>query len=285
MSRSGGSPLAPNSLKQLLDAGRPAVGCLLAFDAPWLIEILGLVGFDHVVIDVEHEPLDGSAIAGLIRAADAVQVPAIVRAPCDERLSSYLSLGPCGVQVPDLRSREHAEMVVERVRFAPRGRRTYYSQTRAADYGIGINEPAWAGDADARLLLIGMLEDVRVLDDLDGILEVDGFDAFHFGTFDLAQSMGFPPAAELDATIEAAARRCRAAGRHVSVGAVAPWSTSSVAYWFERGARLFTVASAWAVTDAMGAVHAAVQEQLPEELRRRTGRIGSNPYLQPKPRS
>jgi len=47
----------PNNLKVRLEGGKLIIGCLLAYNAPWLVEVLGTVGYDFVVIDLEHEPL------------------------------------------------------------------------------------------------------------------------------------------------------------------------------------------------------------------------------------
>ena len=66
-------------IKEKLASGQIALGCLVAYDAPWLVEILGLSGFDFVVIDIEHEPFDDSQVANLIRTADAYSLPSIVR--------------------------------------------------------------------------------------------------------------------------------------------------------------------------------------------------------------
>jgi 2-keto-3-deoxy-L-rhamnonate aldolase RhmA len=268
-----------NVLKRLLAEDRPAVGCLLAYDAPWLVDVLGLVGYDYVVLDVEHEPFGEPAVAALIRAADAARIPAIVRMACTDRLVPFLNLGAAGVQIPDLRGKEHAREIVETVRFHPLGRRTYYSQTRAADYGVRVEEPEWTREANAELLVIAMLEDVHVIEDLDSILEVDGIDAFHVGVMDLAQSMEYPPKERLEAVIEDVTRRCRSAGRHVSVGALTPWSLGSVERWYPVGVRLFAVASAWTLTDAMSKVHSEIQQRLPPGLRKETGQIGPNPWV------
>ena len=42
------------------------------------------------------------------------------------------------------------------------------------------------------VVVIAQLEDVAVLDDLDGILAVDGIDYFTSGAQDIAQSLGLP---------------------------------------------------------------------------------------------
>jgi 2-keto-3-deoxy-L-rhamnonate aldolase RhmA len=271
--------LQENRLKKLLAEDRPAVGCLLAYDAPWLVDVLGLVGYDYVVIDVEHEPFGEPGVAALIRAADAAGIPAIVRMACSDRLVPFLTLDAAGVQIPDLRGEEHAREVVDTVRFHPLGRRTYYSQTRAADYGIGIDEPAWTQRANEQLIVIAMLEDIHVIEQLDEILEVEGIDAFHVGVMDLAQSMEYPSKEKTDAVIEDVVRRCRGAGRHVSVGALTPWSLTSIDRWYPAGVRLFSVASAWTLTDAMSRLHSEIQQHLPPEHRKESGRVGPNPWV------
>ena len=46
--------------------------------------------------------------------------------------------------------------------------------------------------ANAHVIVMAQLEDVAVLDDLDGILAVEGIDYFSSGPQDIAQSMGLP---------------------------------------------------------------------------------------------
>jgi 2-keto-3-deoxy-L-rhamnonate aldolase RhmA len=238
-------------LKARLKAGRAVVGCLLPYDAPWLVEVLGIAGYEFVVFDLEHEPLDMQSVAGLIRAADGVALPSIARMPCDDRVLPLLTAGIRGIEVPNLRNRRHAEQIVEMTRFPPRGRRTYYTQTRGARYGIGIDEGRWRQETDEQLLVIGMIEDIATVERLDEILTVDGIDAFHVGPLDLAQSMGNPPRAQLEAVITEVVTRCVAAGRPTAVGVATPWGIGGVETWTQRGAQIVIVASAWLLTHAV----------------------------------
>ena len=255
-----------NTLKARLKNGRAAVGCLLAYDAPWLVEVLGTVGYDFVVFDLEHEPFDDQSVAGLIRAADAVGLPSIARMPCNERVLPLLTAGVHGIQVPDLRDRSHAEEVVRMTRFPPLGRRTYYTQTRGARYGVGIDERRWPQEANEQLLVIGMIEDITAVQQLDEILKVDGIDAFHVGPLDLAQSMGNPPRAELEAVITDVVRRCLAAGRFTSVGVATPWGVGSVETWTQRGTQIVIVASAWLLTHAVASFLGDVRARVAREM-------------------
>jgi len=166
-------------------------------------------------------------------------------------------------------------------RFYPEGRRTYYTQTRGADYGLGIKEKDWVRRANRELLLIGMIENLDLVENLEEVLAVEGIDAFHIGPLDLAQSMGYPPPSELEQVIADVIRRCRAAGKHVAVGVVTPWSLEALGPRIAQGVQLFSVASAWLLTHAVSDFFNQVNTHIPPG--RRNGplapAIEPNPYL------
>jgi 2-keto-3-deoxy-L-rhamnonate aldolase RhmA len=277
------SAARPNRLKRLLAEGQVGVGCLLSYDAPWLVEVLGMTGYDFVTIDLEHEPMDPSAVATLVRTADLVGITSIVRMPASDAVFPFLSAGVQGVWVPDLRGRAHLEEVVELTRFPPVGRRTYYTQTRAAQYGVGIDEPTWVREADAELLVVGMVEHIDLVEQLDELLAVEGVDGFHVGTLDLAQSMGSPPAERIDEVVAEVVRRCRAAGKYTSVGVVTPWGLDSVGKRIEQGVQIFNVPSAWMLTHAVGSFLDQVEDRIPDMLRTPTARLPTpNRYINPR---
>lgn len=241
----------PASLKARLANGESAVGLLLAYNAPWLIEIAALAGCQYIVIDLEHEAIGDDAVVGLIRAADAVGVPLLVRVALGGRIVPLLSAGAAGVQIPHLEGPQHAEEVVAQTRFRPSGHRSYYTQSRGAHYGIGINDRRWINDANEKLLVIALLEDVRVLQRLDDVLAVDGIDGFHIGTGDLADSMHHPSAEEFEDAVSEVILRCRAAGKFVGVGVVSPSNAETIPRRLEQGAQLFTVSSTSLLTAAV----------------------------------
>jgi 4-hydroxy-2-oxoheptanedioate aldolase len=253
----------PNPVKRRLADGEVVVGCLLAFDAPWMVEMLGHAGYDSVTIDLEHEPLDLGVAAGLIRAADAAGLPAIVRMPCSDRVLPLLVAGACGVQIPDVRDAERAREIVATLRMPPLGRRTYYTQGRSSAYGIGSDARAGAPLADDDLLVIAMIEDVSTLDQLDEILAVDGIDAFYVGPFDLAQSMGHPSSEEVDRVIGELAARFKRAGKPFGVGVVAPWEVERVTAKVAQGSQIVTVPSAWLMAHAVTQQRRAIEAAMP----------------------
>jgi 4-hydroxy-2-oxoheptanedioate aldolase len=267
------SAARPNRTKHLVATGEIAVGCLMPYASPSLVEALGVTGYDFVTFDLEHEPFDPGTVGDLIRAAELVGMTAIVRLPASEAVYPLLGAGAQGVWVPDLRGRAHAESIVELTRFAPQGRRTYYTQTRSANYGIGIDEADWVIGADRELLVVAMIEDIRLVEELDEILAVEGIDGFHIGTLDLAQSMGRPSPERVREVAAEIVRRIVGAGRLASVGVVTPWNLESIPSLIADGARLLTVAGGWTLTHALGSFLAQVEGQIPTGKRTTTARV------------
>lgn len=166
-------------------------------------------------------------------------------------------------------------------RLPPLGQRAYYTQTRLARYGLGIDEVAEVARMQEDLLVIGMIESIELVEQLDTVLDLDGIDAFHIGPLDLAKSMGSPTPAEVEQVIADVARRCRAANKYLAIGVVVPWGLDTMQKRIEQGAQLFSVASAWMLTDAIGRFFNDVNARIPDG--RRSGplapAVAHNPLL------
>jgi 2-keto-3-deoxy-L-rhamnonate aldolase RhmA len=278
--------LAPG-LKSKLAAGEVIVGSLLAYNAPWLVEVLALTGHDFVTLDLEHEPFNDESVAGLVRTADAFGLPVILRMPLGERVEPLLNTGAAGIHVPDIRDRAHLESVAAATRFPPLGARAYYTQTRATRYGLGISEDQELARANQELLVVAMVESIDLVDRLDAILDVDGIDVLHVGPLDLATSMGNPDPWEVDAVISRVVERCREAGRHVAVGVVTPWGLDRIGHQVEQGVQMFNIASAWLLTHAVREFFSEVNARIPPGRRSGAvaGPVARNPYLSDRERS
>ena len=68
----------PNSFKQRLLAGDKLIGCWSSLASPITTEILGLVGFDWILLDGEHSPNDvHTFIPQLMALKDSVSAPVV----------------------------------------------------------------------------------------------------------------------------------------------------------------------------------------------------------------
>ena len=81
---------------------RHVLGTFIKIPTSHTTEIVGLAGFDFVIIDAEHAPFDRAAIDIACLAARAADIAAIVRVPEANaaHILNALDLGATGVMVP-----------------------------------------------------------------------------------------------------------------------------------------------------------------------------------------
>lgn len=206
-----------NTLKQKLREGKPAFGAMITFHSPPIVEMLGYMGFDWVLIDNEHGSITVDTSEEMIRAAELTGVAPIVR-PVANRpdvIAPFLDRGAWGVQVPHVNTREEAEAAVAACKYHPDGIRGIFSGGRPAEYGLAGNTAKYAADANANTLVCLMLEEVEAIDNIDDIVKVKGVDVLFIGSGDLSQSMGYTGQQahpEVQALMEKGVKRIREAG-------------------------------------------------------------------------
>ncbi len=206
-----------NTAKEKLASGKPVNVVAPGYTSPGLVELLGRMGFDAIFIDCEHGPAGWDEVENMVRAAELTNVTPIIRVQANDpsTITRALDRGAGGVQVPHINTRAEAEAAVRSAKFAPLGHRGY-SGGRSA-LGVKGN---FTTHANNETMVIAMLEEVEALHNLDDILKVEHVDAFFIAPGDLAQSMGFPGQVdhpEVQAAIQDAVRRTRAAGRVAGV--------------------------------------------------------------------
>ena len=206
-----------NTLKQKLRDGKAAFGVMITFPSPPVVEMLGLMGFDWVLIDNEHGSVTVDTAEDMIRAADLTGIAPIVRPVANkpEIIAPFLDRGAWGVQVPHVNTREEAEAAVKACKYYPDGQRGIFSRGRPADYGIGVTTQDYAAQANANTLVCLMLEEVEAIDNLQEIVKVKGVDVLFIGSGDLSQSMGYPGQQthpEVQAVMEKGVKLIRKAG-------------------------------------------------------------------------
>ncbi len=189
------------------------LGTFVKFPTSQAIEILGSEGFDFVVIDAEHAPLDRAQIDLMILAARAVGIAPVVRVGNADQILNALDCGAEGVMVPHVRSRQEAESIAALCRYA-RGLRGFAGLTRAG--GWGARKPNDHMDyQDANVVCIAMIEDLEAVALVDDIAGVEGVDALFVGRGDLSASLGRDPeaVAKVSAMSASVAKSAAAAGK------------------------------------------------------------------------
>lgn len=183
--------LPQNRFKARLAAGEVQYGLWSTIPDPSAVEALAGAGFDWMVLDTEHSPVEVSALLPLLQAMAPYPTAPVVRPVVNDAalIKRHLDQGARTLLVPLIQSRAEAEAAVAAVRYPPRGVRGVAGTMRAAGYG---RIAGYHAAAEAGICLLLQVETALALSRLEEIAATDGVDGIFIGPSDLAASMGHP---------------------------------------------------------------------------------------------
>jgi 2-keto-3-deoxy-L-rhamnonate aldolase RhmA len=178
--------------RRRLRAREHVLGTFIKTPTSHATEILGALGFDFVVIDQEHAPIDRAQIDVMVLAARASNIAGIVRVgdPGDANILSVLDCGAAGILVPHVDSVEKARAIAAACRYGG-GTRGFANTTRAGGFGEA-SFAAHKAAQDSQVACIAMIEDIAAIARIDAIAAVEGIDAFFIGRGDLTAAIDAP---------------------------------------------------------------------------------------------
>ena len=233
-----------NTTKAKLSEGKVVYGAIISRFAPDIVEIFGVIGYDFVMIDCEHGPMELDQVEHMVRAAEAFGITPIARIPdhSDSTILRFLDRGVQGIIVPHINTLKSAESVSRAARYYPEGHRGI-AGGRAHDYGVGVGREESTRWINSQVLVIPMVEETEAVDNLDEIMAVPGVDVLHVAAGDLGQSMGNPGAAEVRRLMSQVIPKIKGSGKHVGAGGNSPADAAGVAEFIKLGADFITVSS------------------------------------------
>lgn len=177
-----------NVLKAKLRRGEIVVGILTGLGHPDVTELLSRVGYDFLYIDDEHGPMHYETIQRMMQAMNGTDCTPVVRVQQNDStdIKRLLDIGAHGIVVPMVSSREDAEKAVKACKYPPEGIRGYGPRR------YDLIDPDYLKTANDEILVIGIIETGRAVENIEEILSVDGLDACLVGHFDLSFDMGWP---------------------------------------------------------------------------------------------
>jgi 2-keto-3-deoxy-L-rhamnonate aldolase RhmA len=240
-SRRGVKDHMANRLKEILQKGKPAIGTWLGCSDPYFVEMMADLGFDWLLIDMEHIPISQEGLRTMLMACKGSESTILVRVSLNSRnyIQASLDLGAQGIMVPMVNSGADAERAVEFARYPPLGRRGL-GPVRAGRYGK--NDAGYRKTANEENLLFVQIETPEAVHNVEEILNVKGIDGLFIGNGDLANFMNDGQAGSatvqkvVDDLIELAARRSLPVG-------LPTWSPEEYHRYAQRGAQLLTIGS------------------------------------------
>ena len=181
------------SIKEKLHAGDIVLGTWCVIPSSTTIEIIGLAGFDFLIIDMEHGPASFETAENLVRAAEISGVTPLLRVPenNESTILRGLEIGSGGIIVPQISFRDDAVKAVRAVKYSPQGTRGFSPFTRSSQYSP-IDTASISKTQNEKTLSVLLVEGVEGISRLEEIVEVDNLDVVYIGTYDLSQSAGHP---------------------------------------------------------------------------------------------
>lgn len=204
--------MRPSRVKAKLKRGEPALVTCCHFIDPSVYELVSLMGFDGIWLDLEHHATSDETAATLMRAARVGVSDIIVRPAKGEfmRVGRLLEAGAQGIMYPRCESAEEAAELVRWAKFAPQGDRGVDGANGDNPY-CAIPMPIYLKAANEHTLLIVQLESVAALDQAAEIARVPGVDVLMLGPGDLSVNAGIPYQFEHPLIVDAHRRIAKAA--------------------------------------------------------------------------
>ena len=208
-----------NRFKHALASGRTPVGTWLVSGSPSAAEAMGCAGFDFVVLDMEHTPIDMAQFTEILRTIEGTPAGVVARVPWNDMVmvKRALDAGAQSIMFPFVQNADEARRAVSYTRYPPDGVRGVAAVHRASRQGTVAN---YHRSAAGELCVVVQIETLAALDALPSIAAVPGVDSLFIGPADLSASMGqlgnitHP---DVLAKLAEAAAKCRDAGKHVGI--------------------------------------------------------------------
>ena len=224
-----------NESKEKLKSGGIVLGGFCNINSPPAVEVLGYLGFDFVIIDGEHGPMDLETSEHLVRAADAAGLTPIARVAVNhpQVILRYLDMGCLGVQIPMVNSGAEATAVANACRYPPVGRRGL-AGVRTNEWGLTGPLGEYTRMANQEVLSIVQVETLQAVDNLAEILAVSEVDMVFVGPTDLSSAMGVPGEVthpDVLAMLERLGKAIRVGGKAAGTIGANPQAVKMLSQW------------------------------------------------------
>ena len=179
------------AFRKRLESKELCLGASVTFNDPAVTESL-CDAADFIWIDAEHTAMNIESITGHLMAARAGETVALVRVPSSAigHVKPILDAGAPGIIVPQVRSADEVQSIVDACRYPPLGDRGF-GPHRPSNYGRTLSDmAAYADGMNQDLFVSVQIEHIEAYRELAAIAEIPGLDSLVIGPVDLSGSMG-----------------------------------------------------------------------------------------------
>lgn len=194
-------------------------GTWISVGAPVITEAVASMGFDWLLIDLEHGSMTEADLLPNLHAAAASGVKVIVRIGefRPSLVGRVLDFGAAGIMVPHVSDAATAARIVSAMRYPPHGERGFSTSTRSFGYGARVPKEMSGWEAP---LLLAQIEDYEGVLEAERIAAVDGVDMLFVGPRDLGLDLSVRPAErtlDFDEALQRVAKAAHACGKQAGI--------------------------------------------------------------------
>jgi 4-hydroxy-2-oxoheptanedioate aldolase len=177
------------AVKAERNTSTPAVGCWITSPNHWACEMAAAIGYDAVLIDLEHGTINVESADRLIAQSRALGLQVYVRVASPDRvpIQQALDAGAHGLILPQVRDLEHARLGSSYAKFPKPGLRGM-GTPRSLNYGDTPDDFVTAENGRTKCLV--MVETPGALRDADDIAALATVDGLFMGPYDLSLTRG-----------------------------------------------------------------------------------------------
>lgn len=176
------------SFQERLKMGELLIGTFMTLPSPEVAEILADVGFEWLLVDMEHTSLTIRDVQHILQAIGD-KCACLVRVPTGDAvwLGRALDAGADGVIIPHVNSADEVRHIIRTCLYPPDGTRSV-GLARAQRYGLRFED--YMAHAHQTIAIVPQIEHTEGVTNIGEIVKVPGITAIFIGPYDLSGSLG-----------------------------------------------------------------------------------------------
>jgi 4-hydroxy-2-oxoheptanedioate aldolase len=166
------------------------MGLFVNSSSPTIAEQLSFSGYDWLLVDTQHGPMDNITLASMLSAISNGNSLSMVRVGgYDDRIGIQQALdsGANGILIPYINNEEEAKIAISTCLYPTAGTRSVYFPQRSTDeHGL----LGYVGNSNKNVVIALQVETADCIKNIEKITACKGLDIAFLGQNDLCMSMG-----------------------------------------------------------------------------------------------
>lgn len=233
--------------KNDLAAKKPKIGIFLNSASPTVAEQFSHCGYDWLLIDTQHGPMDSITLSGMIAAVASGNCLSMVRVSgYNDRagIQQALDLGANGILIPYVNNAQEAKEGISCCLYPTQGTRSVYFPQRSTNKDGLLG---YVGNSNKNVIIAVQIETADSIKNIDEIVALPGLDIAFLGQNDLCMSMGlyekyvFPEMYTSEELNKATQDIVNAVEKHKKTAGLFLFGTDRVKEFLDRGFNFISI--------------------------------------------